>query len=173
MLFYARLCYATQCYALLQTPTKYHCYFFQIEPLLNFQIFRASFDKRQSVIEYEIFMWKYEESLDGCFVYSPQVSPAPNAKLKFASVLNSQYKVFLISIYCWSDVLNWKVAGQTLLVGKFSPRWLEVSWRYRARGYLEIAASPRILTNRFAHSHFARDFQTCISLFLKRSICSN
>jgi hypothetical protein len=46
----------TQCYALLQTPTKYHCYFFQIEPLLNFQIFRASFDKRQSVIEYEIFM---------------------------------------------------------------------------------------------------------------------
>ena len=33
--------------------------------------------------------------------------PAPNAE--FASVLNSQYKVFLISIYCWSDVLNWKL----------------------------------------------------------------
>ena len=57
--------------------------------------------------------------------------PAPNAE--FASVLNSQYKVFLISIYCWSDVLNWKVAGQTLLVEKNSPRWLEGSWRYRAR----------------------------------------
>jgi len=72
-----------------------------------FKIFRASFDKRQSVIEYEIFMWKYEESLNGCFVHSP-FPPAPTAKLKFASVLNSQYKVFLISIYCWSDVLTEK-----------------------------------------------------------------
>jgi len=71
--------------------------------------------------------------------------PAPNAE--FASVLNSQYKVFLISIYCWSDVLNWKVAGQTLLVEKISPRWLEVSWRYRARAFiskllLHRASSP-------------------------------
>ena len=84
-------------------PAKHHCFF-----LSNWisKFSGPALTKDNQSLNIEIFMWKYEESLNGCFVYSPFPPRPPNAKLKFPSVLNSQYKVFLISIYCWSDGLT-------------------------------------------------------------------
>ena len=97
----------TQCYCFASNSNKISLLFLSnwIVEFPNFQGQLWQKTISHWIWNFHVKIWRISKWM---FCILP-LSPAPNAKLKFASVLNSQYKVFLISIYCWSDVLTEKL----------------------------------------------------------------